>query len=275
MRSLARSSALGIGQAALQAIAEQQQAVQAPRFEVDPVWPKPLPNHWVMGMTRSASASTPAITSTSCTAATRSIRRREGGLGTDPPISECCKPAPPVLEFDPDGNLVRAWGGPGEGYDWPQSNHGITIDSKDNVWIGGNGAADSHILKFTRDGKFLMQIGTPSKGSRANSNSIEHFGRVAKIAFDDAANEAYIADGYGNRRVAVVDMNTGAIKRFWGAYGNKPDDTNPRRLQSGCAADPAVPHPSALRRAQRMMGWSTCAIAPTTASRSSARTARS
>ena len=215
--------ALGFGQAALQASSEQQQAVQVPLFEVDPMWPKPLPNHWVMGMTIGVGVDNRdhvyIVHRTETVDA-----QTHGGLGTDPPISECCKAAPPVLEFDPEGNLVRAWGGPGEGYVWPQSNHGITIDSKDNVWIGGNGNPDSHILKFTRDGKFITQIGTPNKGSTPNSNTNEHFGRVAKIAFDEAASEAYIADGYGNKRVAVVDMNTGAIKRFWGAYGNKPDD---------------------------------------------------
>jgi DNA-binding beta-propeller fold protein YncE len=135
-----------------------------------------------------------------------------------------------VLEFDPEGNLVNSWGGPGEGYVWPGSNHGITIDHLGNVWIGGNGArdsvnmADSHILKFTHEGRFLQQIGIP--GQPTNSNSMTSFGRVAKVSFDAAANEAYVADGYGNKRVAVLDMATGAIKRYWGAYGNAPSDTN-------------------------------------------------
>jgi len=136
--------------------------------------------------------------------------------------------APPVLEFDPEGNLVNAWGGPGEGYTWPGSNHGISIDPMGNVWIGGNGArdsvnaADSHILKFTRDGRFLQQIGTPKQA--ANSNDSTHFGRVAKVSFDAKAQEAYVADGYANKRIAVLDMGTGKLKRYWGAYGNRPDD---------------------------------------------------
>jgi DNA-binding beta-propeller fold protein YncE len=151
-------------------------------------------------------------------------QRTEAGAKVIPPIGECCLAAPPILEFDPQGNLVNSWGGPGEGYTWPSSNHGISIDGKDNVWIGGNGRGDSHVLKFTHDGKFLMEIGKP--GQAVNSSITTSFGRVAKIAFDDRANEAYFADGYGNKRVAVLDMTTGAVKRFWGAYGNKPDDAN-------------------------------------------------
>ena len=117
---------------------------------------------------------------------------------------------------------MNAWGGPGEGYTWPSSNHGISIDPMDNIWIGGNGA-DSHVLKFSRDGEFLASYGEVGAQMPA-SNSETSFGRVAKISFDAAANEAYLADGYVNKRVAVLDINTGELKRFWGAYGNVPDD---------------------------------------------------
>ena len=154
---------------------------------------------------------------------------------------ECCAGAPPVLEFDQAGNLLRHWGGPGEGYEWPDSVHGIFIDHKGNVWIGGNGPNDSHVLKFTKDGKFIMQVG--KKGARrnaaaragegegavagfvGNSNDETSFGRVAKIYVDPQENEAYLADGYLNKRVAVIDADTGKMKRWWGAYGNRPDDT--------------------------------------------------
>ena len=148
--------------------------------------------------------------------------RTEIGAAADPPTGSCCVPAPNILEFDPEGNLVNAWGGPGEGYDWPTSNHGLSIDHKDNVWIGGNGQQDSHILKFTRDGRFLMQVG--EAGRPVDSRARDHFGRVAKISFHPEANEAYVADGYGNKRVAVVDMDSGELKRYWGAYGNEPSD---------------------------------------------------
>jgi DNA-binding beta-propeller fold protein YncE len=212
---------LWAGQAALEAVAMDQQ-VRAPVFEVDPFWPKPLPNGWVIGMTIGLGID--ARDHVYVVHRQNTVNaQRDGGASADPPISECCSAAPPVLEFDPEGNLVNSWGGPGEGFTWPTSNHGIAIDHKDNIWIGGNGAGDSHVLKFTRDGRLLMQIGTPGKPT--NSQSLTSFGRVAKIAFDVNANEAYFADGYSNRRVAVVDMDNGQVKRFWGAYGNAPDDT--------------------------------------------------
>lgn len=223
---LAAIAALGAGHAAVDAAARSRAVVMAPRFEVDPLWPKPLPNNWILGSVIGVGVDSrdhvyivhrgninPTL---------------EGGAEQDPPLSECCVAAPPVLEFDPEGNLVRAWGGPVDGapYVWPASNHGIAIDSKDNVWIGGNGGGDSHVLKFTRDGRYLMTVGIP--GHRTpDSNSRERFGQVAKITFDEEANEAYLADGYLNRRVAVVDMDTGELKRYWGAYGNVPSDENP------------------------------------------------
>ena len=143
----------------------------------------------------------------------------------NPPASECCVPAPPVLEFDQAGNLLRSWGGQdGPGYQWPSSNHGIYVETDGTVWIGGNGGGDGMVLKFTQDGKFLMQVG--KKGVPIDSNSTEHFGMVAKISIDKKENEAYISDGYGNKRVVVIDADTGKFKRYWGAYGNKPDDTN-------------------------------------------------
>ena len=214
--------ALSYGQSTLGA-AIARQAVQVPTFEVDPFWPKPLPNHWILGSTIGVGVdSKDHIFIIHRGAATMNARTEVDttkGRG-----SECCASAPPILEFDQEGNLVNSWGGPGPGYTWPESNHGITIDDKDNVWIGGNGTGDSHILKFTHDGKFLKEIGVP--GRATNSNSPDAFGKVAKISFDIKANEAFIADGYGNKRVAVIDMTTGTIKRFWGAYGNKPDDAS-------------------------------------------------
>jgi DNA-binding beta-propeller fold protein YncE len=215
---------LGVGQAVLQKRAEAQgSTVQAPIFEVDPLWPKPLPNNWLLGWTiglwvdeldhvwvihRGAGG----------------LHNNERGAELNPPIAECCRTAPPILVYDSDGTLLRTWGGPGPGYEWPQSNHGIHVDYKGNVWIGGNGEKDAHILKFTNDGKFIMQVG--HLGGNKGSNDQENFGRVAKIWVDPKSNEAFIADGYLNKRVAVIDADTGKMKRYWGAYGNKPDDTN-------------------------------------------------
>ena len=215
---------------------QSRNSVQAPYFEVDPLWPKPLPNHWVLGSTIGVSVDERdhvwIIHRGSAT-----LGNNEKGLELNPPTGECCAGAPPVLEFDPEGNLVGHWGGPGEGYEWPASNHGITIDYKGNVWIGGNGDMDSQVLKFTKQGKFLLQVGKSAARKGPNnaqgnptyvggSNDQVSFGRVAKIFVDPAANEAYLADGYLNKRVAIIDADTGKLKRYWGAYGNKPDDTN-------------------------------------------------
>ena len=217
--------ALGIGQAALDRVAAEGKSVQAPRFEVDPMWPKPLPNHWLLGNVIGVGVDfQDHIWIVHRSAAT--LDRKEIYAAADPPLAECCIGAPPVIEFDQQGNVVHAWGGPvaGAPYEWPESNHGIIVDTKGVVWIGGNGANDGHILKFTRDGKFVKQFGFAY--ASAGSNDMWAFNRVAKIFLDEASNEAYVSDGYGNKRVAVIDMDSGKIKRYWGAYGNKPSDMN-------------------------------------------------
>ena len=213
---------LGVGQAVLDNEADAKaRTVRAPRFEVDPLWPKPLPNHWLLGMTIGVWVDEQDHVWIIHRGAP-TLHANERAL--DLKVGECCTAAPPVLVFDQAGNLVRAWGGPGQGYEWPESNHGIHVDYKGNVWIGGNGPKDAHLLKFTKDGKFLMQVG--NLGKNAGSNDLENFGRVAKIWVDPKTNEAYVADGYLNKRVAVLDADTGKMKRYWGAYGNKPDDTD-------------------------------------------------
>jgi DNA-binding beta-propeller fold protein YncE len=214
--------ALGCGQAVLQSRADAPGLlVEAPRFEVDPLWPKPLPNHWLLGSTIGVWVDDEDHIWI--------IHRNTGTLNDnelalDKKVGECCTAAPPILAFDQAGNLVHAWGGPGPGYEWPQSNHGVHVDYKGNVWIGGNGDKDSHLLKFTKDGKFLMQVG--KMGTLLGSNDPDNFGRVAKIWVDPKTNEAYVADGYRNKRVAVLDADTGKMKRYWGAYGNRPDDSD-------------------------------------------------
>ena len=229
--------ALGVLEHALEQRVTAQATVMAPRFEVDPLWPKPLPNHWVIGQ---------AIGVTVDDQDHVWIVHRDNLLGAneaaasqDPPTASCCVKAPPVLEFDPAGDVVGHWGGPSKEYDWPNSNHGITVDYKGNVWIGANEGTDAQVLKFTKAGKLIMQIGKP--GQNKGSNDTENFGRAAKIFVDPKANEAYIADGYGNKRVVVIDADTGKFKRYWGAYGNKPDDTNLG------AYDPNAPHAQQFR----------------------------
>ena len=199
--------------------------VMAPRFEVDPLWPKPLPNHWVLGETIGVSVD--AQGHIWILHRPTSLEANELHATTSPTMARCCASAPPVLEFDQAGNLLRHWGGPGAGYDWPQRNHGITVDYKGNVWIGGNDQGmpshDHILLKFTREGKFLMQIGKPSQSK--GSDDVENLRLPAKTFVDPKTNELYVADGYGNHRVIVFDADTGSYKRHWGAYGHKPDDT--------------------------------------------------
>ncbi len=241
--------------------AQTRGGVQAPMFEVDPYWPKPLPNHWNLG----------AAVGVWVDAQDHIWMIHRGnnqdtlkGLEMKPPFSEiCCATAPPVLEFDQAGNLLRHWG-PGPNDPWMDQEHGIHVDQKNNVWLGGGGGADAQILKYTVDGKFVMQIG--KKGARLrpgaarpindpNSLDMESFGQPTKIVVDPKTNEAYVSDGYVNHRVVVLDADTGAFKRVWGAYGNTPDDTpvigplNPHRgrdtapqpADRGAAHDPNAP----------------------------------
>ena len=131
-------TALGIGSHLLdRKITLAAAAPQAPRFEVDPLWPKPLPNKWILGQTIGVSVD--AQDHVWIIHRAGSLEPGEVHATTNPPTAQCCAPAPPILEFDVAGNLVGHWGGPGQGYDWPDSNHGITVDYKGNVWIGGNG----------------------------------------------------------------------------------------------------------------------------------------
>ena len=199
-----------------------------PKFELDRYWPKPLPNKWITGQI-------PGIAVDShdhiwVIHRPKTIRDQEKGASLHPPTAECCFPVPPVLEFDMEGNLLQSWGGPGQGYEWPENEHGIFVDYKDNVWIGGNGDGDAQILKFTDKGKFLLQIG--HKGQSKGSNDTENLGKPAAMFVYPKTNELFVADGYANRRVIVFDAETGAYKRHWGAYGRKPEDLkNPPREQ--------------------------------------------
>jgi hypothetical protein len=266
---LALLTALGVTSAVLGKRANVQAAgVQAPRFEVDPLWPKPLPNHWIIGQTIGVSVD--AQDHVWIIHRAGSLEAGETHATTNPPTAQCCAAAPPVLEFDQAGNLIGHWGGPGNGYNWPDSNHGITVDYKGNVWIGGNGRGpgsgrgaingadeetpaaggragrggfssfnDNMVLKFTQDGKFLMQIGKPS--SSKGSNDTENLRLPAKTFVDPKTNELYVADGYGNHRVIVFDAETGKYKRHWGAYGHKPDDADAGRY------NPDAPPPQQFR----------------------------
>ncbi len=204
------------------AIAALVQAQGVPNYKVDPSWPKQLPNNWIMGQVGGM-----AVDSNDhiwVFQRPRSNTVDELSAAQNPPQAQCCIAAPSVLEFDKDGNLLKSWGGPGHAPNWPASEHGIYVDRAGNVWLSGNSLKtdtapqDRVILKFSNDGKLLMTIGRPVDGPDNNQDT-SYVSRVSSMDADEAAGELYVADGYGNRRVMVFDMNTGAFKRGWGAYG--------------------------------------------------------
>lgn len=208
--------------------AAAQQAEDAPLFEVDPFWPKPLPNDWTFG--QFAGVAVDRNDHVWVIQRPGTLEDDETYLLAEPPVGDCCRRAPPVMEFDTEGTLVQAWGGPGPGYDWPENEHGIHVDDDFNVWIGGNGDNDHHILKFTRTGDFLLQIGSP--GQSQGSNDTHNLNRPSKIEVLESAGEVFVSDGYANRRVIVFDSETGEYKRHWGAYGLEPADGASRERQA-------------------------------------------
>jgi DNA-binding beta-propeller fold protein YncE len=191
-------------------------ALPAPRFQVDPAWPK-IPNNWQFGQVASVSVDAQDHVW---------VLQRPGTLG----VEEKARAAPPLLEFDNDGNFIQAWGGPGPAFQWPTSEHGVYVDPSGFVWIGGNGAGDHQVLKFTKAGRFVMQIGRAGQ-SQGNADT-RNLNQPADTFVHGRTNELFVADGYGNRRVIVFDATTGAFKRMWGAFGNVPRDGPP---------DPALP----------------------------------
>lgn len=207
-------------------------AQEAPLYEVDASWPLDLPDSQVLGQVSGIAVAPDDTVWVLHRPRTLSSDDLNGAI--QPPASLCCRPAPAVLQFSPEGALLQAWGGPvwdptdrrwrDPGSDWPVNEHGIFVDDDGYVWIGDNqDAGGNHIVvKYTADGRHLLTIGR--KGETGGSNDQSRLGRPADIAVDSAAREVYIADGYLNRRVVVFDSETGAYKRHWGAYGNTPDD---------------------------------------------------
>ena len=184
-----------------------------PVFEVDPAWPKPLPNQWLVGSVVGV-----AVDSSDHIWVTH----RPKTLQPNETRSEW-RAAPPVLEFDSSGSVVSAWGGPGPGFDWPELEHGVYADDSGFVWLGGGGPTDAQVLKFTRQGAFVMQLGR--QGQNGGSNDTANLGGASNMVIDRETNELYVSDGYVNHRVIVFDATSGAYKRHWGAYGHRPDDT--------------------------------------------------
>jgi hypothetical protein len=212
-----------------------------PVYKVDPDWPKRLPNNWIVGQVGGMAVD--KDDHIWVLQRPRSLTADEASAAQTPPTAECCLPAPSVLEFDADGNLLKYWGGPGYIPHWPANEHGIYADKAGSIWISGSGPQrkdapeDREILKFTPDGKLLMEIGHSADGPDNNQDT-SFLGRAAGMDIDDEAHEVYIADGYGNRRVVVYDSTTGSFKRGWGAYGIPLSEIDNGKLPPYNPADP-------------------------------------
>ena len=215
---------------------------KAPRFQVDPFWPKPLPDNWVTGeVAGTCIDSKDHLFIVNRGFQTGGLVSPEGVAGQ--PMKS--KASPPVIEFDRKGNVVNSWGdpaivpttvppGPNDGQNafLPNSVHGCFVDYQDNIWIGGNG--DGVVQKYSHDGHLLMQIGTKfvcdnppantcgnSGANPAANKSKTLLNQPADIAVDPANGDVYIADGYGNHRIVVFDKN-GNYLRQWGSVGFGP-----------------------------------------------------
>ena len=196
-------------------------ARQIPTFEVDPSWLK-VPQKWVLGRVSDVYAD--AQDHVWILQRPRTVAAAQQAMA-----------APPVLEFDAAGNFIQGWGGPAAGYDWPDIEHGIYVDPKGFVWVGGNGEKDNQVLKFTKTGTFVMQIGR--RGQSKGNTDIANVNRAADVFVHARTNELYVADGYGNRRIIVFDADTGAFTRMWGAFGNVPADPKPGEALAGSDTD--------------------------------------
>ena len=201
-----------------------------PVLAVDPRWPQPLPGSWILGQVSGIAVD--GRDNVWIVHRPRTLSASDLGAEQVPPVAQCCTAAPAVLALDPEGSVVRSWGGPGAGYEWPESEHSIHVDAAGNVWITSNGRDDHQVLKFAADGTFLLQIGR--RGRTGGSNDTLYLGQPAGLDTDLRTNEVYIADGYRNRRIIVFDASTGRYKRHWGAYGSRPADTD------DAAYDPAA-----------------------------------
>ncbi len=201
-------------------VAAQSAKAGVPTFEVDPFWPK-FDGNWIFGSIGGVYVD-PTNDHVWVLNRPRTLQKDEDYAAQKPVAADCCVPPAFVQEFDQNGKALKSWGGPGLGFEWPANEHGLSIDSKGNFWIAGNGMGDAQVLKFDKNGKFLLQIGHAGKST--GSNDTENFNRPTKATYYAKTNEVFVSDGYTNRRVAVFDADTGKYKRHWGAYGKRPDD---------------------------------------------------
>jgi len=215
-------------------LSAQKSAGGLPTFQVDPSWPT-FEGNWLFGSIGGVFVD-PTNDHVWVLNRPRRLQKDEDYAAQKPPAADCCVPPPFVMEFDQSGKVLKSWGGPGAGYEWPANEHGLSIDSKGNFWIAGNGKGDAQVLKFSRDGKFLLQIGHFGKSN--GSNDLENFASPTKATYYAKTNEVFVTDGYINRRVAVFDADSGKYKRHWGAYGKTPDDSAPNtRTYEGAAPE--------------------------------------
>jgi hypothetical protein len=235
--------------------AQTKPAANAPTFKVDPTWPLEMPNNWIMGAVTGVFVDSKQHVWVGHLPETLTEEELyeepwkvgagvEAGKPKPMQLGTCCKAAPPILEFDAQGKLVQGWGQGSftDFSDWPRDPHGIFVDHTDHVWVGSH--SRHRVMKFTRQGKLVLQIGEYEKvGGSADTKLL---GGPSGIWVDPKTNEAFISDGYRNRRVIVVDGATGAYKRHWGAYGKPPDDTtkfDPKTMMSGALPDQfSTPH---------------------------------
>src|SRR5262245_28768183 len=212
-----------------QATAKKAAPAQGPKFEVEMLWPKPMPNRWILG-----SATGVAVDARDhifvLNIPDYFTARTEIGSGTNPPTGECCTPTPPVVEYDASGALVGSWGGAGNGYQWPTQPARIAIDPKGDVWIGGAGYNDTRILKFSRDGKYIGDIGRftaasefATERSTAATPDTAYTGVSRGGAGRGAAAAAAAGGGRGGRGRAAapppLPPNNASMDRFGGAMG--------------------------------------------------------
>lgn len=206
-------------QAAPEATDETGEASATPTFTVDPSWPAEMPDLWVMGAVTGVFVD--AQDHVWVTHLPETLTPEETSVVQDPPIATCCRPAPTVIEFDAEGQVVQGWGNVDDDIEtYPRNPHGIFVDHNDFVWIGTY--RHHRVMKFTRSGEHLMTLGAYDE--TAGSDDPRLLGGPAGIWVDPNTNEVFIADGYRNRRVVVFDGETGEYLRHWGAYGEAPMD---------------------------------------------------
>ena len=194
-----------------------------PRYEVDPTWPKPLPNRWVTG--EMGGVCTDSQDHVFIAQRVNDVGGMDGHLeGLTNDELNAGQAAPPVIEFDAEGNVVNSWG---DSSLLPKDLHGCAIDREGHVWL--DGSEDGIVQEYSHEGReLLMQIGKRGvfdssdgtvTGTPLNASPSQFF-RVSEIGFDPHNGDVYVADGHakgrgGNNFRIVVFDKTGRYLRQW------------------------------------------------------------